>query len=128
MPIYEYRCLACSRRTSVFVRSVSSPVRAACEHCGGKKLTRMMSKFAVRRGSGGGFDLDDPGSFDNIDENDPKAMARMMRQMGEEAGEEMGPEFEEMVGRIEAGEDPESVMGESEGMGGGGFGDDDDDF
>jgi hypothetical protein len=83
-----------------------------------------MSKFAVRRGAGS-FDLDDPGSFEGVNENDPRAMARMMRQMGEEAGEDMGPEFEEMVSRIEAGEDPESVMGD-EPMGGG-F-DDDDDF
>jgi hypothetical protein len=46
--------------------------------------------------------------------------------MGEESGEDMGPEFEEMVGRIEAGEDPESVMGDADPMEAGGF--DDDDF
>ena len=34
MPIYEFRCNACRRRTSVFVRSVNSPVTGACEHCG----------------------------------------------------------------------------------------------
>ena len=72
MPIYEFRCLACNRRTSAFVRTVSSPVRAACEHCGSKKLSRLMSKFAVRKG---GVDLDNPSSFDDIDESDPRAMA-----------------------------------------------------
>jgi len=123
MPIYEYRCEACNKRTSIFVRSISSPVRAACEHCGSKKLTRLISRVAVHRGSSS---LDDESAFDDIDENDPRQMARLMRQMGEEAGEEMGPEFDEMVSRLEAGEDPESVMS---GMDEGGIGDDgDDDF
>ena len=44
--------------------------------------------------------------------------------MGDEAGEDLGPEFEDMVSRIERGEDPESVMsgGEDADFGG------DDDF
>lgn len=69
-----------------------------------------MSKFAVH---GGRLDFDDPSSLDSLDENDPQAMARFMRQMGEESGEDMGPEFDEMIGRIERGEDPDAVMGDS---------------
>lgn len=108
MPIYEYRCLACNKRTSVFVRNVSSPVTAACEHCGGKKLTRLMSKFAVHRAGGGGLD---DASLDSFDESDPRAMARMARQMAEESGEPMDAEFEEMVSRMEAGEIPDDMGG-----------------
>jgi putative FmdB family regulatory protein len=124
VPIYEYRCLACKRRTSVFVRSVSSPASGGCDHCGSKKLSRLMSKFAVHKP---GIDFDNPASMDSLDESDPRAMARMMRQMGEESGEDMGSEFEQMLGRIESGEDPDSVMAES-GDGDDGaeaFGDDD---
>jgi putative FmdB family regulatory protein len=110
MPIYEYVCAECMCRSSIFVRSVSSPLRAACEHCGGGKLSRVMSKFAVH---GGRFNLDDPSSIDSIDESDPRAMARLMRQMGDETGEPMEPGFEEMIGRMEAGEDPESAMAAS---------------
>ncbi len=121
MPIYEYRCLACKRRTSVFVRSVNSEVNAACEHCGSARLARLLSKFAVHRGSS--IDINDPSSFEDIDENDPRAMARWARQMAEETGEDMGPEFEEMVGRMEAGESPDDLMGDEDGLDGG-----DDDF
>jgi hypothetical protein len=32
-----------------------------------------------------------------------------MRKMSEETGEDMGPEFDEMVGRLEAGESPDDV-------------------
>lgn len=117
MPIYEYRCLACKRRTSIFVRTVSSPVRAACEHCGSAKVSRLMSKFAVQRA---GINLDDPSAMDDLDENDPQAVARWARQMHEETGEDLGPEFEDMITRIESGEDPDDVMAED----GGGAGDD----
>jgi putative FmdB family regulatory protein len=121
VPIYEYRCLACKKRTSVFVRTVSSPVKgAACEHCGGKKLERLFSRVVVRRG---GVNLDDESSFDNIDENDPRQMARLMRQMGEEAGEPLDDETEEMISRIESGEDPEAVMADAGGGGEDDFGD-----
>ena len=124
MPIYEFRCLACKKRTSVFVRTVSSPVNnAACEHCGGKKLERLFSRVVVKRG---GVNLDDESSFGNIDENDPRQMARLMRQMGEEAGEPMDAETEEMISRLESGEDPEAVMADADGgRMGGDFGDDD---
>jgi len=121
MPIYEYRCAACKRRTSVFVRSVASPVRAKCDHCGSGKLTRLLSRFAVHRGPG---DFDD-GPMPDVDENDPQSVARWARRMKDEMGEDLGPEFDDMVDRIEAGEDPESVMGGGEGFGGDEGGDDD---
>ena len=114
MPIYEYRCEACRRRTSVFVRSMSAEVRASCEHCGSKRLTRLMSKFAVHRGPGDPFD-DDGGGMDDVDENDPQAVARWARRMRDQTGEDLGPEFDDMIGRMEAGESPGDVFGDEDG-------------
>lgn len=51
----------------------------------------------------------DPSGWGDFDENDPKSMARMMKKMGTEMGEDLGPEFSEVVDRLEAGEDPESI-------------------
>jgi hypothetical protein len=53
--------------------------------------------------------LADPSSLAGLDEDDPRSIARWMRTMSQETGEDLGPEFDEMVGRLEAGEDPEEI-------------------
>ncbi len=122
MPVYEYRCGRCRRKSAVFVRSVANAVEPVCEHCGSRGLTRVYSTFAVRRSRSAGDDGDGEG-LDGFDDADPRAMARMMRQMGGEMRDEMGPEFDEMIDQMEAGEMPDEMDGELDGD----FGDDFDD-
>ena len=63
--------------------------------------------------------LADPSSFGDVDENDPKSMARFMRKMGDQVGgEDLGPEFSEMVDRLESGENPEDIEKSMPGLGG----------
>lgn len=57
-----------------------------------------------------------------LDENDPRAMGRMMRRMSEVTGEPFEDEMEEMVRKLEEGQDPDKLeaelgdmMGEEEG-------------
>jgi len=47
--------------------------------------------------------------FSGVDENDPKAMGRMMRRMAEITGEKMGGDMEEVVRKLEEGADPDSL-------------------
>jgi len=54
-------------------------------------------------------DMADPANFGDLDENDPRSIARFMRKMGDEMGEDLGPEFGEVVDRLEAGESPEDI-------------------
>ncbi len=102
VPIYEFRCAACRKRTSVFVRSVLADVSAACEHCGSRKLKRLISRVAVH-GSGdeGGFD---EASLAGVDENDPRSMAKWVRKMSKEMGEPLDAETEGELERMESGE------------------------
>jgi len=66
-------------------------------------------------------DMADPSNFPDFDENDPRSLGRWMRKMSAEAGEDLGPEFDEVVGRLEAGENPEEIEKTMpELMGGGG--------
>ncbi len=115
MPIYEYTCHHCKRRVSLLWRSFADAQSrtAVCPRCGGTQLTRLISRVSVVRSEGSRLDdLADGGADDalsGLDENDPKSLARFMRKMADETGEDLGPEFEEVVGRLEAGEDPESI-------------------
>jgi putative FmdB family regulatory protein len=125
MPIYEYRCADCRRRVSVFFRSMSSVGEARCPNCGGEHLTRLVSRVASVKSEEARLDaMSDPSAFGDVDENDPRSIARFMRKMGNEmGGEELGPEFHEMVDRLEAGEDPEEIEKSMPGLGPEGAGD-----
>ncbi len=114
MPIYEYRCLDCKRRVSVFWRSFSDleneNARPQCPRCGGTHLARLISRVAVLRSEESRLDnLADADMLDGLDEEDPKSIARWMRRMSRETGEDLGPEFDEVVDRLEAGQSPEDV-------------------
>lgn len=50
--------------------------------------------------------------MESIDENDPRAMGRMMRRMSELTGERLDGEMEEMVRKLEEGQDPEKIEAE----------------
>jgi putative FmdB family regulatory protein len=125
MPIYEYRCHDCRRRVSLFYRSFSDiKDDAICPRCGGSKLTRVISRVSVVRSEESRLDdLADPSILGDLDENDPKSLARWMRKMSTEVGEDMPPEFDEVIDRLESGQSPEQIeesmpdLGES--LGGG---------
>jgi putative FmdB family regulatory protein len=116
MPIYEYRCDDCRHRVSVFWRTISEGQAASpsCPRCGGTSLSRLVSRVRVIRSEGDRLDdLSGMDDFPDLDEDDPRSLGRWMRKMKDEMGSdidgEMGAEFDEVVGRLEAGEDPESI-------------------
>ncbi len=107
MPIYEFRCHTCRRRTSVFTRSIGAPATGACEHCGSADLSRLMSRVAVHRSNGDPSPTFDESSLGDVDENDPRSIARWVRKMSGEMGEPLDPEMESDLERLEAGEMPD---------------------
>ena len=110
MPIYEYRCLECHRRVSRFYRSFSDIEDPVCPRCGSSQLTRLISRVAVVRSEDSRMDdLTDPAMLGDLDEDDPKSIARWMRKMSNESGEELPPEFDEVVDRLESGQRPEEI-------------------
>lgn len=112
MPVYEYRCHDCRRRVSIFWRTFSeaeqdSPV---CPRCGGANLTRLVSRVRIVCSEESRLDdMSDFSDFPDFDEGDPRSLGRWMRKMSAETGEDLGPEFDEVVGRLEAGESPEAI-------------------
>jgi putative FmdB family regulatory protein len=111
VPIYEYHCPDCRRRVSLFFRSYSDiKDEPSCPRCGGTRLTRLISRVAVVRSEDSRLDdLSDPSMLGDLDEDDPKSIARWMRKMSAETGEEMPAEFDEVIDRLESGQSPEEI-------------------
>lgn len=59
MPIYEYRCEECGKRSTSLLPSYSSP-DPPCPHCGKPALRRLVSSFATISSGV----TDDGGDFD----------------------------------------------------------------
>jgi len=115
MPIYEYGCYTCHKRVSLFWRSFSAAEQGTprCPRCGGANLKRLVSRVGQVRSEESRLEaLADPSALAGLDEDDPKSLAKWMRQMGHEVGEDLGPEFGEVVDRLEAGQSPEKIEAE----------------
>ena len=61
-------------------------------------MTRVLSKVRVIRSEESRMEsLADPSKWGDLDEKDPKRMAKWMKKMGRELGEELGEDADGMV-------------------------------
>lgn len=143
MPIYEYYCPDNHTVYQFYAKTLAQGRRVPkCPDNPKFRMKKIVSAFAIfsagtkdaaeeyPASAPGGEPADDPKmdaaldsmekEFDQMDENDPKAMARMMRRMSEVSGEKLDGEAEEVVRKLEEGADPESL---EETLGGGEDGD-----
>ena len=100
MPIYEYRCADCGKRPSIFFRSLSAiEASPPCPNCGGRRLTRLISRTAQVLSEDSRLEqISDSAGLGDVDENDPKSMARWAKTMGQQlGGDEMGEDFDQVV-------------------------------
>lgn len=128
MPNYDYRCKDCSKRATIYLTYEEyDSAQVSCPHCGSQNLGRLIGRVRIAKSEESRLDdLADPSAWDNLDEDDPRSLARMMRKMGGELGEEMPPEFDEVVDRLESGQSPEEIESSMPELGDGGmdFGED----
>ena len=127
MPIYEFYCRDCHTIYSFFSRRVDTDSVPKCPKASKHKLRRQMSRFAISKGRAESpegdappdIDLDEAkmeqammqlaGEAEGMDEEDPRAMARMMRKLMDSTGMQMGDGMEEAIRRMESGEDPDKI-------------------
>ncbi|MGQ9698955.1 MAG: FmdB family zinc ribbon protein, partial [Armatimonadota bacterium] len=71
--------------------------------CHGTELTKLISRVSRLRSEDEVLEsLADPSSLGDLDENDPKSVARWMKKMSKEMGDEFGDDFEEALEEAEA--------------------------
>jgi putative FmdB family regulatory protein len=126
MPIYEFHCTRCNTIYSFRSHTVNTEKRPLCPRCTTDTLDRRISSFAVlhseRLKADDAMDdlpLDDAqlerafeslgGEMEHLDEGNPRALAQVMRKLAQATGMEYNDRMEEMVRRLEAGENPDTV-------------------
>jgi len=127
MPIYEFYSPDTHRIYSFFSRKLwDGKSIPRCPEGDSLRMERAVSRFAVNTGreeesEEGGPDPDDPRmeaamaemerEMSMMDEEnpDPRQMGQLMRKMADMTGEKVPPVMEEMIRRMEAGEDPEKL-------------------
>ncbi len=129
MPIYEFYCEKCHMIFNFFSKSVNTEKMPMCPKCKKNKLDRRMSVFSTPKYSENeeGLpwpDLDENkmekamaqlgNEMQNIDENDPRQTANLMRKLSDMTGFDLGGNMEEALQRMEAGEDPAKIEAEME--------------
>ncbi len=150
MPIYEYYCPDNHKIYQFYAKTFAQgQTIPPCPDNPALRMRKIVSPFALAsrtrksaeagskgespgskaEGPGGGAP-EDPrmeaalsameGEFANVDENDPRAMGRMMRRMSELTGEKLDGEMEEVVRKLEEGADPDQLEEQLGGMGEGG--------
>jgi putative FmdB family regulatory protein len=118
MPIYEFECRDCHKKTAALVLSRDRIAEVRCGRCGSANLEKLVSRFATPKSEDARIDaLADPSAMGDVDENDPKSMARWMKRMGREMGEDFGEDLdqaveEEMAGGGEDGSDVDEGSGD----------------
>jgi putative FmdB family regulatory protein len=46
MPLFEYRCDACGKKFSLLVGMTAEKAKLECPKCGGRKVTKLISRIA----------------------------------------------------------------------------------
>ena len=129
MPIYEYYSPDNHTVYQFYAKTLAQGrIIPRCPDNPSHRMEKLLSTFAVTSGGkreetstapAPGEAVEDPRmeaamnamerEFSNVDENDPRAMARMMRRMAELSGEKIDGDMEEVVRKLEEGADPESL-------------------
>lgn len=112
MPIYEYGCHDCRRRSSLLVRGGATD-EPACQHCGSRQVSRLISTFAFHKSMQSKLDeAGPPQAFgDESYYQNPANIGRWARHRAEQAGIDLGEGFDAMVERAQSGEDPQNLIG-----------------
>ena len=131
MPIYEFYCAQNHTVYQFYAKTLAQgKTIPKCPDNPKFRLEKILSTFAVKTGGEHSENEASAGSgavegaedarmeaamgamereFSSVDENDPRAMGRMMRRMAEITGEKIDGQMEEVVRRLEEGADPDSL-------------------
>jgi hypothetical protein len=130
MPIYEYYCRDNHTIYQFYAKTLAQgKIVPKCPADPRYRMEKVLSSFAVTSGRpespsqeranepeltpqdsrSAAAEAEVAKEFANFNEEDPKAMGRMLRRMAELSGEKIDGQIEEVVRKLEEGTDPEAL-------------------
>lgn len=104
MPIFEYECAGCGRTSSHVILNPRRRGRLACPACGGARLKRVMSAFAVVESEAArlsSFDTSAP--RDESFYKDSRNVGMWAKKRARQMGVDLGDKFEATVEKARSG-------------------------
>lgn len=111
MPIYEFLCQNCRRKSSFLIREISSPFTPKCSFCGSTSLSRAISGFAYHKSLKTVWEESgEPAMNPSADYyKDPRNIGRWVEKKFQEMGEEVPPQVQEKIQAAREGVLPEPL-------------------
>ncbi len=105
MPIYEYHCQKCGKDQSLlFLSQRDLQSRPRCKHCGSRRLTKLLSKFAYHQTETARLrEFDTSAPRDESFYKDSRNVGLWAKKRAIEMGVDLGAQFEETVEKARSG-------------------------
>ena len=128
MPVYDFRCNACGRKSAFFYKTYKDYDAAfaaetrTCPNCGSRDLTRIISRVTIAKPGRDYSQMSSGEMLSVMEGGDSRELGQMMHQLGQDEAIS-DPAFGEVTERLMKGEDPariESDLGGTSGATGSG--------
>jgi len=111
MPIYEFMCQDCRRKSSFLVKSTLTSFAPKCSFCGSANLSRTVSSFAYHKSLSTVWEESGEPTMHLSDDyyKDPRNIGRWAEKKFEQMGEEMPSHLKEEIQAAREGVLPEPL-------------------
>jgi putative FmdB family regulatory protein len=110
MPIYEYECRSCRRITSALILKKEEEAAVRCTHCGGGRLTRVLSRFALHKTESQRLkEFDARAPQPDTFYKDRRNIGLWAKKRARELGADLGSGFDEVVEKARTADSPEDL-------------------
>jgi putative FmdB family regulatory protein len=90
MPVYDYRCNACGRKSAFFYKSYKDYDEAnaagarVCPHCGSSDLVRVISRVTIAKPGRDYANMSSNEMLSVMEGGDSRELGQMMQQLGQD--------------------------------------------
>ena len=111
MPVYEFYCSTCRKKSSFLVRTASTSFEPKCSICGNSNMTRIISTFSYHKSINTIHEESgEPGMYSSPDYyKDPRNIGRWVEKKFNDMDMELPGEIQQKIQAAREGELPESL-------------------